>query len=160
MKPLRNTLISKWSCYIQDIVEHHLIYTFYHCVDSTSHSEVSNSALGQMNSELIFATSPHLPSPHQPHSLNRSLKCHGRNVTQPLQSGSNKTIIATKSICKLTHSIWSTVQSHLYFEIHLKPQHQKIHQTKNCCSWLLHFSSLSFLQLNGLSLIKAHIMFF
>ena len=120
MKPLKNNLISKWSCYIQDIIEGHLIYTFYHCVDSTSHSEVSNSVFGQMNSELIFATSPHLLSPHQPHSLNRSLKCHGRNVTQPLQSGSNKTIIATKSIRKLTHSIWSTVQSHLYFEIHLK----------------------------------------
>ena len=55
IETFKNTLISKWSYYIQDIVEHHLIYTFYHCVDSTSHSEVSNSALGQMNSELISA---------------------------------------------------------------------------------------------------------
>lgn len=78
-----------------------------------------------MNSELIFATCPHLLSPYQPHSLNCSLKCHGKNVTHPFQSGSNKAIRATKSIHKLTHSIWWTIQSNVYFVIQLKPTHQK-----------------------------------
>lgn len=42
-----------------------------------------------------------------------------------LLQGLNKTISTTKSIRKLTHSIWSTIQSNVYFETHLKPQHQK-----------------------------------
>lgn len=43
---LKKNLISKWSYWIQDIVESNLIYIFYHCVDS--HSEVLNSA-GRQN---------------------------------------------------------------------------------------------------------------
>lgn len=42
-----------------------------------------------------------------------------------LLQGLNKTISTTKSIRKLAHSIWSTIQSNVYFETHLKPQHQK-----------------------------------
>lgn len=113
------------------------------------------------DSELIFATSPHLLSLHQPHSLNRLLKCHGRNVTQPLQSGLNKIIIILNQYAN-SHTPFGQL-SKVIFTLKFIWSHS----TKNPPNQKLllmvikQFSSaLSFLQLNGLSIIKAHIMFF
>ena len=79
----------------------------------------------------------------------------------PFSPGPNKTIIATKSICKLTHSIWSTIQSNVYFDIHLKPQHQKKPPPNRKLLLMIitvFFFFCLFSTLMVLSIIKAHIM--